>query len=102
MNDAAPKTLSIPEAGSLYFGLSRNGSYDAAERGEIPYIQIGRLKRVPVLLMERKMAEASAAPQSRPAPPPAPSKPNRRHATAVPHSTAVRRRRRSNSETATA
>jgi hypothetical protein len=57
--DDAPKTLSIPEAGSRYFGLSRNGSYDAAERGEIPYIQIGRLKRVPILLMEKKLAEAT-------------------------------------------
>ncbi len=30
---AAPaKTLSIPEAGHLYFGLSKNGAYDAAAR----------------------------------------------------------------------
>jgi hypothetical protein len=57
--DDTPKTLSIPEAGGRYFGLSRNGSYDAAERGEIPYIQIGRLKRVPVQLMERILAEAA-------------------------------------------
>jgi excisionase family DNA binding protein len=54
----APKTLSIPEAGALYLGLSRNGSYDAAARGEIPYIQIGRLKRVPIQLMERMLEAA--------------------------------------------
>ena len=53
-----PKTMSVPEAGALYFGLSRNGSYEAANRGEIPTIKVGRLKRVPVAAMERKMAEA--------------------------------------------
>ncbi len=47
------KTLSIPEAGSLYFGLSRNGAYDAAKRGDIPTIQVGRKFRVPVAAMER-------------------------------------------------
>lgn len=31
-------TISVPEAGRRYFGLSRNGSYDAARRGEIPTI----------------------------------------------------------------
>ena len=47
------KTMSIPEAGALYFGLSRNGSYQAAERGDIPAIRIGRKLRVPVTAMER-------------------------------------------------
>ena len=55
-----PLTLSIPEAGRRYFGLSKNGSYDAAERGEIPYVEVGRLKRVPIVLMDRKMEEAAA------------------------------------------
>jgi hypothetical protein len=52
-------TLSVPEAGARYFGLSRNGSYAAAARGEIPVIQIGRLKRVPVRSMERLLDRAS-------------------------------------------
>jgi hypothetical protein len=52
------KTLSIPEAGSLYFGLSRNGSYDAAKRGDIPTIRVGRKFRVPVAAMERKLDSA--------------------------------------------
>ena len=57
-NEAAPpKTLSIPEAGRLYFGLSKNGSYDAAARGELPFIRIGRLKRVNVAKMEQIMAD---------------------------------------------
>jgi hypothetical protein len=52
-------TISVPEAGKRYFGLSRNGAYDAARRGEIPVIRIGRLLRVPVRAMERKLDDAS-------------------------------------------
>ena len=60
-NLAAPcKTLSVPEAGALYYGLSRNGSYDAAKRGEIPTIRVGRKFRVPVAAMERKLDQAGA------------------------------------------
>jgi len=50
--EAVPLTLSVPEAGKKYFGLSKNGSYDAADRGEIPTIKIGKLRRVPVRAME--------------------------------------------------
>jgi len=57
-----PLTISVPEAGKRYFGLSRNGSYDAAERGEIPTIRIGRLLRVPVRLMERMLDQADKEP----------------------------------------
>jgi hypothetical protein len=53
-----PLTMTVPEAGRKYFGLSRNGSYDAANRGEIPVIQIGRLKRVPVRALERMLDRA--------------------------------------------
>jgi hypothetical protein len=49
------KTLSVPEAGRRYFGLSKNGSYEAAKRGDIPTIQVGRLLRVSVAAMERKV-----------------------------------------------
>jgi hypothetical protein len=47
-----PLTLSVPEAGRIYFNLSKNGSYQAARRGEIPTIKIGRLRRVPVRQLE--------------------------------------------------
>jgi hypothetical protein len=47
------KTITVPEAGKQYFSLSRNASYDAAARGEIPTIRIGRLLRVPVAALER-------------------------------------------------
>ena len=52
------KTLTVPEAGRLYFRLGRNASYDAARRGDIPTIRIGRLLRVPVEAMERRLTEA--------------------------------------------
>jgi hypothetical protein len=48
-------TISVPEAGRRYFGLSRNGSYAAAARGEIPTIRVGRLLRVPMRAMEQRL-----------------------------------------------
>ena len=52
------KTLSVPEAGKRYFDLSRNGSYDAARRGDLPTIRIGKLLRVPIAALERMLEEA--------------------------------------------
>lgn len=49
------ETMTVPEAGRRYFGLGKNGSYDAAKRGEIPTVRIGRLLRVPVRAMEIKL-----------------------------------------------
>jgi excisionase family DNA binding protein len=59
MDETTPLTLTVPEAGKRYFGLSRNGAYDAAARGEIPTIRIGRLLRVPVRALERMLERAS-------------------------------------------
>jgi hypothetical protein len=56
--DAEPKTLTVPEAGRRYFDLGRNASYEAARRGDIPTIRIGRLLRVPVVALERKLEGA--------------------------------------------
>jgi hypothetical protein len=55
MGEDQPLTISVPEAGKRYFNLSRNASYGAAERGEIPTIRIGRLLRVPVRALERML-----------------------------------------------
>jgi hypothetical protein len=52
-----PKTLTVPDAGRIYFDLGRNASYEAARRGDIPTIRIGKLLRVPVGAMERKLEE---------------------------------------------
>jgi hypothetical protein len=54
-----PLTISVPDAGKRYFGLSRNGAYDAAKRGEIPTIKIGRLLRVPIRALEAMLDRAS-------------------------------------------
>jgi hypothetical protein len=53
-----PKTLTVPEAGRRYFGLGRNASYEAARRGDLPTIKIGRLLRVSVVALERKLERA--------------------------------------------
>ena len=53
--DKLPKTMTVPEAGKEYFGLSRNAAYAAAERGDIPTIKIGKLLRVPVKALEEML-----------------------------------------------
>ena len=58
MSEEAPLTLSVPEAGKRYFGLSRNGAYDAAARGDLPTIRIGRLLRVPVRALDAMLNKA--------------------------------------------
>jgi hypothetical protein len=55
MTTDAPMTISVPEAGRTYFGLSRNAAYAAAKRGEIPTIRMGKLLRVPVRALEQKL-----------------------------------------------
>ena len=52
------KTISVPEAGRIYFGIEANAAYRAAARGEIPTVQIGRIKRVPIAAVERMLEEA--------------------------------------------
>ena len=59
MSEETPLTISVPQAGKRYFGLCRNSSYDAAQRGQIPTIKIGRLLRVPVRALERMLDRAS-------------------------------------------
>jgi excisionase family DNA binding protein len=46
----------VPEAGAM-LGLSRNGSYDAANRGEIPTIRIGKLLKVPKAAFHRMLEQ---------------------------------------------
>jgi len=55
--DEAPKTLSVPEAGK-WLGIGRNAAYEAARQGIIPTIRIGRLLRVPVVALQRKLEQA--------------------------------------------
>jgi hypothetical protein len=48
-------TNSVPEVGRICFDLSRNGSYAAAARGEIPTIKVGRLLKVPTSALRRRL-----------------------------------------------
>jgi hypothetical protein len=59
MSEETTLTMSVPAAGKKYFGLSRNGAYDAAKRGEIPTIKIGRLLRVPIRALEAMLDRTS-------------------------------------------
>lgn len=54
-----PKTLSVPEAGKRYFGLSANASYIAARKGHFPVIRMGGKVRVSVPALEKMLAEAA-------------------------------------------
>src|SRR5215472_12650257 len=54
-----PRTVTVPEAGWQYFGLSRGASYAAAAAGTIPTIRVGRLLKVPVVAMAQLMESAT-------------------------------------------
>ena len=54
------KTYTIGETGRI-LGLGRNGAYDAARRGEIPTIRIGRRLLVPRAALLRLLGEQAVA-----------------------------------------
>jgi hypothetical protein len=56
------QTLSVPEAGRIYFGLPAQSAYAAARRGDIPTIRIGRLLRVPIRAIEAMLDRAATKP----------------------------------------
>lgn len=51
----ARPTISVPDAGRLFFGLSRNAAYEAAKSGDIPTIRIGGRIMVPVVPLAEKL-----------------------------------------------
>jgi hypothetical protein len=50
--------MDVPTAGKRYYGLGRQASYEAAKRGDIPTIRVGKLLRVPIAAMDRKLESA--------------------------------------------
>ena len=44
-----------PEVGNDILGLSRGATYDAAKRGDIKTVRLGRLKRVPSTWLKAKL-----------------------------------------------
>ena len=57
-------TESVPSIGKRLYGLSRNASYDAARRGDIITVTVGRLKLAPKRANEER---ALGLQQARPA-----------------------------------
>lgn len=51
----ARPTISVPDAGKLFFGLGRNAAYLAAHNGDIPTIKIGGRIMVPVVALAEKL-----------------------------------------------
>ena len=50
--------MSVPEAGAK-LGLGRGAAYEAASKGQIPTIRIGRLLKVPKVAFDRMLEQAS-------------------------------------------
>jgi hypothetical protein len=57
---SGPAAYTVPEAGAM-IGLSRNGAYDAANRGEIPVLKFGRKKIVPKAIWDQKLGLTGTA-----------------------------------------
>jgi len=54
-------TLTVEEAARL-LGISRNSAYEAARRGELPAIRLGRRILVPRSRLEAMLEQTDAAP----------------------------------------
>ncbi|MEH2543277.1 hypothetical protein V1278_003699 [Bradyrhizobium sp. AZCC 1577] len=48
-------TADVPDVGRICYGLSRNGSYNAAAKGDIPTIRIGGRLKVPTAVLRRQL-----------------------------------------------
>ena len=53
--DKHPYVTSVPKAGRTYFNLGRGASYEAARRGDIPTIRIGRKLLVPIQRLKKML-----------------------------------------------
>jgi excisionase family DNA binding protein len=49
------RTVTVAEAAEV-LGISRNGAYEAAKRGEIPTVKVGRLVLVPKDALDRLLS----------------------------------------------
>jgi excisionase family DNA binding protein len=58
MDEPNPVVMTVEEAGAK-LRLGRNAAYEAAARGEIPTIRIGRLLRVPTAAFNRMLEQPS-------------------------------------------
>ena len=51
----ARPTISVPDAGKLFYGLARNAAYEAAKSGDIQTIKVGGRIVVPVAPLAEKL-----------------------------------------------
>lgn len=51
----AKPTISVPDAGRLFFGLGKDSSYEAARTGDIETIRVGGRILVPVAPLAAKL-----------------------------------------------
>ncbi|GAA4531391.1 helix-turn-helix domain-containing protein [Chelativorans composti] len=57
-------TISVPEAGRLFFGLARNAAYEAAKNGDIPTVKVGGRIMVPVAPLAERLGLKSRVGQA--------------------------------------
>lgn len=57
MEPTKAKTVSVIEAGRM-LGIGRDAAYQAAKRGDLPVLKIGRLLRVSRVALERMLEDA--------------------------------------------
>lgn len=62
-NAAESAVMTVPEAGAK-LGIGRNAAYEAAARGDIPTIRIGKLLKVPKVALDRMLEGAAARPKA--------------------------------------
>jgi len=72
MTENSGKLLSVEQAAS-YLGIGRGAAYEAARKGEIPSVRIGRRILVPVSALDRFLMDAGTKPVT------SPSSPHERH-----------------------
>lgn len=63
-SQSAKRTMTISEA-ARELGISRNSGYEAARRGEIPTVRVGRLLLVPRVAFERMLGGAGLLKEGR-------------------------------------
>jgi hypothetical protein len=56
------KTMKVPKAGKIYFGLDRDASYAAAKNGQIPVIWVGKRALAIIPAIERMLEEGKTKP----------------------------------------
>jgi excisionase family DNA binding protein len=62
VNVPARLTMSVEEAGRR-LGIGRNAAYEAARRGDIPVIRLGKRYLIPIAALERMLQAEPARPE---------------------------------------